>query len=171
MFCSQHNFEIFECITDKYGNFKKGKLYPAFAKSIICNAKPWEDRYSMFKVRDEDGDSYGIDKSDIGKLFKVAERKDLKKWDKLCTAIDEIQYSYNAKTLKPSDGLKRYKLTIAEFRNIQSIVQNILYHYTPIKFKTFTFEVAVTKFFARFGYKITEYDGVYYIISEGYDEL
>ena len=23
MFCSQHNFEIFECITDKYGNFKK----------------------------------------------------------------------------------------------------------------------------------------------------
>lgn len=171
MFYSKRNFELFECITDKYGNFKKGKLYPAFAKSIICNAKPWEDRYSMFKVRDEDGDSYEIGKSDIGKLFKVAKRKDLKKWDKLCTAIDEIQYSYNAKTHKPSDGLKKYKLTITEFRSIQSMVQNILYYQSPLKFKIGNFNDAILKFFARFGYKITNDDGVNYIISEGYDEL
>lgn len=171
MFCSKHNFEMFECITDKYGNFKKGKLYPAFAKSIICNAKPWEDRYSMFKVRDEDGDSYGIYKSDIGKLFVVAKRKNLKNWDKLCTAIDEIQYSYNAKTHKPSDGLKRYKLTIAEFRAIQSIVQDILYHQSPFKFKIGNFNDTTLKFFERFGYKISDNDGVINIISEGYDEV
>ena len=168
MFCSQHNFEIFECITSKYGNFKKGKLYPAYARSIICGAKPGQDRYSMFKVRDEDGDSYGVYKSDIGKLFVVAKRTELKKWDKLCDACDECQYGYWTKDGKKyKSGLHKYNLTVSEFRYIQNLMQDILNYHTPMNFEVFTFNDTVANFFAHFGYKVEKYDNINYIISEG----
>ena len=167
MFCSKHNFEIFECITGKYGNFKKGKLYPACARSIICGAKPGQEKYSMFKVRDEDGDGYGVYKSDIGKLFVVAKRTELKKWDRLCAACDECQYGYLTKSGKYKLALNKYKLTVATFRGIQSIMKDILNYHTPMKFEIITFKDDIANFFARFGYKVEKYDEINYIISEG----
>lgn len=169
MFCSQHNFEIFECITSKYGNFKKGKLYTARAYSHICGTRPGDSiRYSMFQVRDEYGDKYSIDKNDINKLFKVVNRKDLKKWDKLCNACDECQYGYWTKDGKKcKSGLHKYNLTVSEFRYIQNLMQDILNYHTPINFEVFTFNDAVANFFARFGYKVEKYDEINYIISEG----
>lgn len=58
----------FLCISSKYGNFTKGKIYRGEAHSHVIGMKSGR-RYSNYRIIDDDSD--GIDQNDIGKLFKV----------------------------------------------------------------------------------------------------
>lgn len=60
----------FLCISSKYGNFTKGRVYRGEAHSRVVGMKSGR-RYSNYRIIDDYGDGYGIDQNDIGKLFKV----------------------------------------------------------------------------------------------------
>lgn len=60
----------FLCISSKYANFTNGKVYRGEAHSRVVGMKSGR-RYSNYRIIDDDGDGYGIDQEDIGKLFKV----------------------------------------------------------------------------------------------------
>lgn len=64
----------FLCISSKYGNFTKGKIYRGEAHSRVVGMKSGR-MYSNYRIIDDDGDGYGIDQSDMGKLFKAVEVK------------------------------------------------------------------------------------------------
>lgn len=61
----------FLCISSKYANFTKGKVYRGEAHSRVVGMKSGR-RYSNYRIIDDDGDGYGIEQEDIGKLFKVS---------------------------------------------------------------------------------------------------
>jgi len=55
------------CISDKYGNFTKGREYPVMTPYIrISDNKPAE-----YRIPDNDWDYYTIGKWDIGTLFEL----------------------------------------------------------------------------------------------------
>lgn len=60
----------FLCISSKYRNFTKGKVYRGEAHLRVVGMKSGR-RYSDYRIIDDEGDGYGIDQTDIGNLFKV----------------------------------------------------------------------------------------------------
>ena len=60
----------FLCISSKYRNFTKGKVYRGEAHSHVIGMKSGR-RYSDYQIIDDEGDGYCIDQTDVGKLFKV----------------------------------------------------------------------------------------------------
>jgi hypothetical protein len=60
--------KVLICISNKYGNFTKGKLYKVIveARNRLCEA-------TNYRITDDDGDWYSIGKNDIGKIFEIYE--------------------------------------------------------------------------------------------------
>lgn len=57
-----------KCITDKYGNFKKDKIYPAHSRFQKLSGV-----FSGFLVTDEDGDNYTLTEDCIHRVFELVD--------------------------------------------------------------------------------------------------
>lgn len=56
----------FKCISSKYGNFIKDKIYIGKANGRLLNKL-----YTDFVIHDEEGDKYTISTNDINRLFMI----------------------------------------------------------------------------------------------------
>lgn len=73
---SYSNVLYFECITDRWGNFTKGKIYKAEARAALAKKINGRNLWTEFKIYDDDGDSYTVTRHEINKkYFKVVKKQ------------------------------------------------------------------------------------------------
>lgn len=59
----------FECITDKWGNFTKGKIYKAEARGALAKKVDDKTMWTDFKIIDDEGDGYTITWHEISRNY------------------------------------------------------------------------------------------------------
>lgn len=55
----------FRCVTDKYANFTRNKIYTAEAR--LSNKAT--ATYTEYRIKDDEGDAYIIHEEDLGRMF------------------------------------------------------------------------------------------------------